>query len=75
MKNCFKDANRPCNDACAAYCAQTRHGVHCLELATNMESCERAKHMSMSNELYAITAKMLSKQMRSFENTVKTLVG
>lgn len=72
MKVCFKDKDRPCNDECTAYCADLRHGVNCLDLATQMESCARAKHMSISNELFAVNMKLLSTAMNSFKETFQS---
>lgn len=69
-KQCYKDKGRPCNDECAAYCADQRHGVNCLDLATQLESLERAKHMSLSNELFAVNMKLLAAAMNSFRETI-----
>jgi hypothetical protein len=74
-KFCYKEGERPCNDTCTAYCASPRHGVNCLDLATQLESLERAKHMSLSNELYAVNAKLLAHALNSFKETFKTALG
>jgi len=74
-KNCYKEQSRACNDTCTAYCASERHGVNCLELATQLESLERAKHMSLSNELYAVNARLLAHALNSFKDTFKAALG
>jgi len=72
---CHKNAERACNDSCSAYCSDARHGTNCLELATMMESCARAKHMALSNELYAANTRLLFQELQSFESTIKGMLG
>jgi hypothetical protein len=74
-KYCYKDGSRICDDSCTAYCIDPRHGVHCLDLASQLESLERAKHMSLSNELYAVNAKLLASSLNSFRDTFKAALG
>ena len=74
IKYCYKAQDRVCDDNCTAYCASKRHGVNCLDLATQLESLERAKHMSLSNELYAVNAKLLANCLSSFQDTFKAAI-
>lgn len=70
MVYCYKDKERECNENCAAFCSEKRHGVNCLDLATSIEGLERAKKLTSSTELNAVYMKVLSQTMDSFKEDV-----
>jgi len=72
-KYCYRDKDRKCDESCAAYAAEEKHGTSCMDLALQAEGMERSRHLSHASELNAVYMKVLSGTIKVFADKIQGL--